>query len=263
MVKLMLTECLKIQHERRVPLACLWPFSYPFYKRMGWEVTDFQTEIESPLDALPSSGDATAYKLVPLSQFTAAMPVHERWCESTNMSMRRNAKRWHWTLDHPNKLLRLFVHNDGYMIWDLTSGGAQQQLIVKEWAFTNRKAMLDGLALLFQMDSQFRTVKWRCAEAEPFLKVMNNHAPPAVHMAYGMMSRVVHVDAFRESLPVKSLGLTIVDPLGISGPTSGNGAGPGEIVQHVIALWKQPDPKIPDSLHGVVGDAPAFSIEQY
>jgi predicted acetyltransferase len=262
-VKLLLTECLKIQHERRIPMACLWPFSYPFYKRMGWEVTDFQTEMESPITRLPDSGDARAYKMLPLNQFGAAMAVHERWCESTNLSMRRSNKRWQYMLSQPNKVFRLFVHNDGYMIWDIASGGSEQQLIVKEWGFTNRKALVDGLSLLSKMDSQFQSVKWRCADAEPFLKLMGNESPPAVHIMHGMMSRVVHVDAFREALPVKSIGLTIVDPLGVSGPVTGSGAGPGEIVQHVIALWKQPDPRLPDSLHGVIGDAPAFSVEQY
>jgi predicted acetyltransferase len=262
-VKQLLTECLKILNERRVPIASLWPFSYPFYKKMGWEVTDFQTEIDTAISSLPANGDASSYKAVPLDSFAAAMPAHDRWSENMNLSLRRSAKRWQWMLERPNKLYSLFVHEDGYMLWDLDAGARQQRLVVAEWGFSSQRAMVDGLALLSTMDSQFTSVNWRCEDAEPFLKLINCQPPPVVRMLHGMMSRIVHVDAFREALPVKSAGLTIVDPLGVSGPPTGKGAGPGQIVQHVTGLWKQPDHNLPDALHAVIHGGPAFSIEQY
>jgi len=264
LVKKMLTECLRVLHERRVPLSTLWPFSYPFYRRMGWAVTDLQYSIEVDPSSLPDQGDPGGYKMISLDQFRALMPLHDRWVEQNNLSIRRDEQRWQRMLSDPECSWILYVHNDGYMLWNIKKP-TDRLLAISEWACLSQSAFLDGLSLLRHMrDLQFDRVRWRCCDIEPFLALGVPDPKPTILVKPGMMSRVVHIDAFREALPVKTGKLVVRDPLGISGDAQAhNGLDPGGLVQLVTGFWREPPVGMPADLSAVAADFAAYSAEMY
>jgi len=260
-VNLLLTECLKGLHERRVPISSLWPFSYPFYQRMGWATTDMKYLVESDLAPLRKIGDSRRYKQHPITDIHVFMPLHERWVSGHNLGIRRSAERWDWLLTRPELECHVFVHRDGYMIWNLKK--REGTLEVKEWCYLTEEAFLDGLTLLSQMDSQYQKVQWVSSEIDSLLRLGVSDPVATISVIPGMMSRVVHVEAFRESLPVKSPELPVSDPLGVSGSANGLGFGPGELVQLVTGYWRNPPGHLPAELNAVVADQQAYSGEYF
>jgi len=260
-VNVLLRECLKGLHARRVPVSSLWPFSYPFYQRMGWATTDMKYSIESDLAPLRRCGDSRGYKQHPVTDIQVLMPLHERWVERSNLSIKRTAERWDWLLTRPELDCNVFVHQDGYMVWNLKK--REGVLEVKEWAYLTEEAFLDGLTLLSQMDSQYRKAQWVSSEIDLLNRLGTSDPIATINVIPGMMSRVVHVDAFRELLPMKSPALPIRDSLGVSGPPDESGYDPGELVQLVTGFWRNPPSHLPVELNAVLAGQQAFSGEYF
>ena len=263
LINQLLTDCMQQLHKREVPLSALWPFDYEFYGAMGWAITDVRYKIDTLTAKLNKvKGNARSYKATDLGEQHQAKAIHKRWIQKFNLSMERSAFRWTQLLFPPGSRRRLFVHKDGYMIWNL-SGSFDKILQVTEWCYLTDEAFRDGLALLAQMDSQYDHVVWIAPEIDTLYRIAGPSKAHTITQAPGMMSRVVHVDAFMEAIGTACKG-EVRDPLGVSGPKdSKDGASPGALVQHVTGFWQKPQDGLPAELYGIANQFPAFTAEQY
>src|SRR5262245_46957601 len=190
LVKRLLTECNQWLHERRVPLSVLWPFSYPFYERMGYAITDMPYKVTIDLNHLPAArGEAGRYKDIKLSDFEKVMPLHDKWMDRHNLGVRRSRHRWDMFLTDRRYLRRLYIHNDGYILFNVPDA-KDKDLEIVEWCHLSERAFLDGLELLRHMNSQFTTASWLTPELQSLLEFAGMSAQPAINVVPGMMSRV-------------------------------------------------------------------------
>jgi predicted acetyltransferase len=267
LVRELLKNCLQKLYEDRVPISALWPFSYSFYERLGWSVTDMRHQAVVALSALRTvGGDSSAYRSVSPEELRTVQRLHEEWSEQLNLSLRRNDYRWQMMMDDPRFRYRLFLHKDGYMLWNF--GESQDRtLYVSEWCYTSDQAFVDGLALISQMDSQFDKVRMALPEIDKFLRIVGVGSSPEIKLLPGMMSRVVHLESFLECLPGRHKAeIDVMDPLGVTAADDNRPvreAGPGALMQHVTSFWKTPSPEFPEELYGVAANFPPFSIERY
>jgi predicted acetyltransferase len=263
LVNKLLADCLQHLHKRRVPISALWPFNYDFYGAMGWSVTDHRYEIKTSVAALNTvNGRARAYDSIALTDHAYAKELHFRWIQTHNLSMERSHFRWKNLLSGWGNANRLYVHQDGYMVWNMTAS-KDRILRIAEWCYLTDQAFLDGLKLIAQMDSQFDQVVWIGAETDTLYRLVGPSKLHHIEQQPGMMSRVVHLEAFLEDLGAPD-GLQISDPLAVTAPKlETDEPGPGALVQHVSGFWRAPNPKLPKSLYKVAGQYPAFSAERY
>lgn len=263
LVNKLLADCLQQLHKREVAISALWPFDYGFYGQMGWSVTNYRYKIETATKELRRvKGKAKAYEAVPLTEHQSAKERHSRWIQTHNLSMERNNFRWKQFLMPPHSRRRLYLHKDGYMVWNLTDSN-NGVLQITEWCYLTDQAFADGLALLSQMDSQYDKVSWISPEVESLYKIVGPSKAHYVTQLPGMMSRVVHLDSFMDQIGNPS-SVVLRDPLGISAAQEAkDAAGPGELVQHVTGFWQQPTANLPERLFRSAAQFPAYSAEQY
>lgn len=104
-------------------------------------------------------------------------------------------------------------------------------------------------------------------EVDTVLRLAGLSCGPEMRLKPGMMSRVVNLEVFLESLPGKRKpDIDVSDPLGVTAPASDQPVrdfGPGALVQHVTSFWKTPNAHFPASLYGVAAHFPPFSVERY
>lgn len=267
LVRALLNDCVQKLDADGVAISSLWPFSYAFYEKLGWATTDMAYIVEADLSWFRTiRGDASNFHYVDPANFSEAAVVHERWCNSLNMSLRRTYPMWNRMLQSRHNRSKLFVHKNGYMLWNFGQAPGSC-LDVAEWCYLNDEAFNDGLALLSQMDSQFTRVKIMLPEIESLMRFVGIAKAPQVRVIPGMMSRVVNVEAFLKATGAPSdTRMNLSDPMGISAPDQKDASGtfgPGALVQHTIGFWKTPQPELPESLYKVAGQHPAFSIERY
>ena len=267
LVRELLTNCVQKLHDDKVPVSALWPFSYSFYERLGWSVTDMQHQVEVNLSALRTAGgDSGAYRSHGIDNLEPAMKMHERWNEQLNLSLRRNLYRWQKKMEDARFRYRLFVHKEGYMLWDLEHS-TDRSLYVSEWCYLSEQAFVDGLAIISQMDSQFDRARLALPEVESFLRTVGVGSSPEIRLLPGMMSRVVHLESFLECLPGRhKADVDVMDPLAVTAPNDDRQvqeSGPGALVQHVTSFWKTPSANFPAGLYGTAAHFPPYSVEHY
>lgn len=268
LVRRCLKACLEESHRKRVPLTSLWPFSYPFYRRMGYEVTDLQYNIELDLRALPDVGDATRYRRQHLDHYDPLKPIHEAWIKQSNLSMKRGDLQWRRLLSHPERLVVGFLHDEGYILWN-TKDRAARTLEVFEWAYTSRQAFLDGLSLLKRMDDlNFDKVKFKLSNIDWLLELGITDPQPLITLKPGLMTRVLHTGAFVEAVGKKLPPFLISDPLGVSEshePSRISGDArpltPGQVVQIATDFYSEKPEGVPDELYRAVASRHNYSIE--
>lgn len=264
LVNKLLTDCLQQLHKREVPLSALWPFDYDFYGSMGWAITDVRYKVDTLTAKLNKvKGNARAYRAKELGEHHEAKAAHKQWIQKFNLSMERSAFRWMQLLFPPGSRRRLYVHKDGYMIWNL-SASFDKILQITEWCYLTDEAFRDGLALLAQMDSQYDHVIWLAPEIDTLYRIAGPSKAHTITQPPGMMSRVVHLDAFMEAIGAKC-AVSIHDPLGVSGPKEAapGAVGPGALVQHVTGFWQQTADGLPPELYKIANQYPSFTAEQY
>jgi predicted acetyltransferase len=264
LVNTLLTDCLQELHKREVPLSALWPFDYAFYGAMGYAISDVRYKVEtSTADLNRIKGRAKAYKNVELGEHHEAKAAHKRWIQMHNLSMERSAFRWMQLLFPPGYRRRLYIHKDGYMIWNL-SASHDKVLQITEWCYLTDEAFIDGLALLAQMDSQYDRVAWIASEVDTLYRTAGPSKAHTIVQAPGMMSRVVHVPSFMKAID-STTSVSMHDPLGVSGPKerSKNSVDPGALLQHTTGFWLQPQESLPPNLYRIAAQLPSFTAEQY
>ena len=264
LVRAVLKEVLQRLNQEEVEISGLWPFSYPFYEKMGYSVTDLQYEVVQRIDAIPAVGDSSRFKPVKLSDYEVLMPVHQRWMKNFNFSLERNTNRWQRQLARPERQFVLYLHNDGYMIWNLQDP-QERTLEVVEWAYLTEEAFLDGLALIKNCGQlAFDSAKWIMSDLQPFLSLGISYPPARINVKPAMMSRIVNSESFFHNSGLNDLRVDICDPMGVSGPVTSSRPhlGPGEVLQVATGILKPSFSKA-SGLFRAAGDFPNFSVEQY
>jgi len=269
LVRKCLTASLQESHRKRVPLTALWPFSYPFYRRMGYEVTDMQYFVEVEMRSLPEVGDSTKYRRLHLDHYDPLKPIHEAWIKQSNLSIKRGDLQWRRLLSHPDRLVCGFIHDDGYILWN-TKDRAAKTLEVFEWAFNTREAFFDGLSLLKRMDDlNFDNVRFRIANIDWLLELGIGDPQPSIVVKPGLMTRVLHTGAFVEAIGKNIPPFLIDDPLGVSeshgSVKDARGSmpqlTPGQVVQAATDFLKEKPEGVPDELFHSVATRHNYSVE--
>ncbi|HEY9679378.1 MAG TPA: GNAT family N-acetyltransferase [Drouetiella sp.] len=262
LVKMLVTDCLRSMNKREIPISALWPFEYEFYAPMGYATTNRRLKVDLLTKTLAHvKGNSRNYKAVELGEQHEAKAAHKRWIGNYNLSMERSAFRWMHMLFPPGSRRRLYVHRDGYMIWNL-SASFEKILQIQEWCYLTEEAFRDGIALLAQLDSQYDHAVYFAAETETLYKVVGPSKSQNVQSMPGMMTRVVNVDAFMNTIKAPNT-VSIRDPLGISGAVESGEGHPGELIQHVTGFWSEPQAGLPLDLYKKAAALPAYSAEMY
>ncbi len=263
LVRAVLKEVLTRLNEEKVEISALWPFSYPFYEKMGYCLTDLKYDVTQSIDAIANVGDSSRFKPVKLDDYEALMPVHQRWTKMFNLSLERSSARWLRQLTRPDRQFALYVHDDGYMIWNLQNPEGRI-LDVAEWAFLTEEAFHDGLALIKNCGQlSFDSARWMMPNLDPLLRLGVSYPHAQVKIRHGMMTRVVNSEAFFKNSGLAEQAVEICDPMEISGSAGGsNLPGPGDVIQ-IASGFLKPSGNFAESLYKAAAKAQTYSIEQY
>ena len=250
LIRKCLRECLVSLHDKRVPISTLWPFSYPFYARMGYAVSDFRHLVRARLNTLPDQGDSSGFRTLKLDDFDVLKPVHEEWIRSNNLSLKRSNQQWIRLMHNPQRDTSIYYSDDSYLLFN-TRSKKERTLEVVEWAFNSRKSFLDGLSLLRRMDDlHYDFVEWTTCDPEDILSFGITEPQMEISHKPGVMARVVHTGAFLEALSLDPEPFYLDDPLGVSGShrwdksVDAQRVSPGSLVQQAVGALPL-DPQSP------------------
>ncbi len=244
LVNALLTECLKSAHRRKIPLSMLGAAKPSFYESMGWAVSDWHYSIELNLDhfvGLAGLGKADAYAIAPSNRHEKAAALREQWLTGGHLGIRRSEKRWQRlaSIYGPDFVWKLLIHQNGYMILDLSKSAQKDKLVVAEWVYLDDDAFKDGLALFANMRRQYKTVEWVDSTPERLLKLRLIDQTNVIRLSTGQLSRVVHLESFEKAINMSLKDVKMRDPLGVMCQNNAAGLSPGQLVQLVTGFWDE------------------------
>jgi predicted acetyltransferase len=224
------------------PLSALYPFSFPFYKRYGWEHVVDNYNYTFPIERLPTSPNAGTWHAVTLStdfnsdpetggvaeaDVATLMEIYDAWVVGRNGPMARDARWWRMQKLGVGRERRpdAYIWRDAtgqpraYVIYafeNLTSEW-HRRLQVWDWAALDATALRALLQFLRHHDSQAAEVRIAVPEATRFLALFDD-PEFKVEVEAGLMLRLVDVPAALAARPYPpevraQVALAVSDPV--------------------------------------------------
>lgn len=207
LVRRLMREALAEYRERGAPLAALWPFSFPFYAKLGWATASRYAESECPPSALSFGREARGryVRLAPedhsrmaqvlaadASGYELAVDRTESWWR-TRVFQQYGSDRFVYGVERDGDLV-------GYVAYDVEDGDDGRVLVVHEMAAVDHEARRSCLGFLADHDSQVGRVQIRGPPDSVLLDVVADPEEVDTAIHAGAMVRAVSVPAALESV---------------------------------------------------------------
>ena len=181
----------------QMPLSSLFPFSWEFYRRYGWEWVGWTRQYNIPTRLFkPSPHTEHVRAATPSDRAEIEMCYTAFACRYRGM-IARDEKKWNDILkDREEKYTFTFVyendgHVEGYLIY---RGGTDEETWLSEFIALNPNARLALLGLLRRHDMQTEKFAWRAPENDPLFHQLC-HDDIAIKLFPTTQGRIVDVAA--------------------------------------------------------------------
>ena len=158
----MMTECAKLLHSEGICASSLWPFSYKYYRKFGWEVGAEWRAYSGPSSVFAEHGNSEKVRKADIEDLCSIKSVYVDFATQYNCLTVRTDSWWDRIVKINNYLKPLdkqgaIVHItdsevDGYAVYDVETREEDNVVGVKEIVFKRHEHRRDMLAKLAMID---------------------------------------------------------------------------------------------------------------
>lgn len=168
-IKNMLAEMLAELRDKGIALSCLWPFSYPFYDRLGWRVCDNYTTYELDPEVLKFTADEPGgeFRQVSKGEHEIIEPTYRKFARKFNLPLKRSPEWWdHHRFSQWDKQVYCYLWKrkeevKGYVLYSAEKGPQgewKKKLKVDELVYESEEAFFQLLRFLYNHGSQMSQI---------------------------------------------------------------------------------------------------------
>ncbi|MBS3787911.1 GNAT family N-acetyltransferase [Candidatus Bipolaricaulota bacterium] len=230
-IKTMLTELLVELRDQEVVLSSLWPFSYPFYDKLGWRCCDRYTTYEFDPEVLEftAKDPRGSFRQVSEEGYEDIAPAYHKFIRKFNLPLNRSSKWWkHQKLSQWNRTVYCYLweqNNDvkGYVLYSVEKSSKDEwkkKLKVEELIYQTEEAFYQLLRFLYNHGSQMNRIilPSPLPNKLSLLDLVNDPRDVEAREKPGIMVRCVDVETALEYLPFQEglkgkLVMSVKDPL--------------------------------------------------
>lgn len=218
LVRELLRSALEDIKERGCDVSLLYPFSFSFYRKFGWELfADAKTWTLSS-HQLPEPLPLEKGSIFRVKQKAGAVlqPIYKKWAVSYTGAVIRDKQWWDYmVLKRKTGEIAVFKNEQGedrgYIIYKVK----EQKMDVKEFIWLDEEARTALWSFLAQHDSMITEVEMKPAVDDPSRFLLPDSRITEKRESY-FMARIVNVTSFLEKYPLnlkegKELNLKIED----------------------------------------------------
>lgn len=203
LVAKLLTYGLQVMKEKGQSVSFLHPFSYPFYRKYGWEMHGEYLEWKVPVGELPKlKGQGRMVRSVP--QDDTLQVLYHQFAQRFNGLLKRNSAWWENRIfAGPDKLDVVIYHNkqneaSGYLLYRVRDN----KFTVKEMVYLDQDSYRGLWEFIAQHDSMIEQVELRTHQQDP-LPILSANPRFEQRIVPNCMTRIVDVQAFLEQYPLQ------------------------------------------------------------
>jgi predicted acetyltransferase len=199
----LLHYCLAEMRDKSVPLSYLYPFSFAYYRKFGWEQASVFHLYKIPPDYFHGISEVEGGMELKSPDDTQELnTVYEAFVERYTSACQRDKKYWKMILTppKPDRFAYLWRNGNGeprgYIIYENQgkAEGPEPEVTMSrvEWAALDHEARLGIFRFLRDHDSQLKEIVLRTAPNVPVTPYLNNPRCKFEIVA-GFMARIVDV----------------------------------------------------------------------
>lgn len=237
----MMAECVRMLRKQGIYLSSLWPFSYEYYRKFGWEIGAEVRNYSAPAKVFAALGDAGRARDAVQGDIAQIRRAYEGWAQNYNCLTLRSDVWWDKVVAFQMQPFEakhgMVVHItsgkiDGYAAYRINDG-EQESVSVLELAFMQAEHRRDMLARLATVVPE-GTVGFGAARDDLFLQEIPNPRQISAGIAPSFQFRVADPPRALESLDVEDdvsgkITFSITDPVFKEGWEFGIDVGDGEV----------------------------------
>ena len=204
-----------------VAFAALWPFEYPFYRRLGYARVGDRTRITVAPDALASAcpDPAGSYERLAADDWRRLDDVYAEWADD-DLGLDRTESWWRrrvfrsWNTDP-------YVYGwvddtdtlGGYLVYTVEEGDDGRTMAVSELAYRSRRARGQLLRFCRNHDSQVRRIRIGGPADAHLFDELDDPRAAETEVRPGPMARIVDVAGALEAVgyPTDADGSVVID----------------------------------------------------
>ncbi len=209
-VRQLMNRSLEEMRSRHMPLSMLHPFDIDFYRRFGWELTQYAYTVYVKPSDIPSfkvSGNVSRVKYDEKKQVLHG--IYNRHAKRYGLMIDRNDYWWRYRVLSEDDIILLTYNENGEEDGFLLANLSRDQLTIEEWYYDSKEASQRLLTWIRNHDSMVGKVKMVLAPDDPILFYLHNPRVKEDRHAY-FMSRIVDVESFFTQYPFQNLaGVTV------------------------------------------------------
>ena len=193
-------------NEENIPVSFLHPFSFAYYRKMGYERVSDHRILEFPMSALdfvPRYADLV--RCVAPQRAEDIAEVYNRFAEGRNIMFRRTPETAYMGAGNPDaEVYLLYGENgkaEGYMVlareqYYYVNRMASVNLHVRELCFTSPEALLKLLGFLRMYEGQMDSIKvHNCAMSPELETTLRHYTHTKITVIPDIMARIHDVEA--------------------------------------------------------------------
>ncbi|MCL2840258.1 MAG: GNAT family N-acetyltransferase [Defluviitaleaceae bacterium] len=141
----------------------LFPFSYVYYRKLGYEMCHPVQMVSIPIDAFASYRNGAQFEAYTQGHSTKPFAeIYEGFAQCRNLSIVRSEDNWKKILnrDPYHKLQFTYLGSDAYILYDAEKSLEGNRLVIKECCWKTPEALGDIFGFLSNMGAEFSHVKW-------------------------------------------------------------------------------------------------------
>ena len=203
-MKRLMRQSLMHMRERKQPLAMLFPYSIPLYRKMGWEIISNKISFTVKDRQIPSKAKAPGYVRRVDWENRDFMNLHARFAGATHGCLFRNSLAWeeYWRWDEDDTFVAIYydVHDTptGYMVYLIKD----DIMHIKEMIYLDREAQMGLWEYIRAHDSMIDEVRGNSYFNEPIAFEMDDGDIREMIRPY-IMGRIVDVEQFFRLYPCR------------------------------------------------------------
>lgn len=210
----MMAETVRTLRAEKICLSSLWPFSYPYYRKFGWEIGSEVRAYSAPGNVFAELGDAKNVRDAQVGDFKQIKLVHDDWAQNYNCLTQRSDTWWDRVMNFREPLMNVTesggpgvaVHVtdgriDGYTAYKVIVDQETKTVSVTEIAYTHSRDRRDMLAFLGEMIGE-GTITFSAPMDDLFLQELPNPRLFNTAVNASFQFRVIDPRSAMESLTV-------------------------------------------------------------
>ncbi len=225
----MMRESVRLLRSDKIYLSSLWPFSYPYYRKFGWEIGAENRSYSAAGKVFTELGDAGKARFIQEGDLRYIKAIFDDWAQDYNCLTQRSDVWWDRVtklkpspLTEPGSGNDVVVHVtgdrvDGYAAYVFTQKDDRKSISVYEIAYSEAAHRRDMLALLGRLVDD-GTLSFYAPVDDLFLQEIPN--PRAINASVGpsFQFRVIDPVGAMASLAVDEdvsggVSFSITDPV--------------------------------------------------